>query len=178
MGNLRRYGVRSCRSRGISAAFVAAALLPATALAGVDFSLCHARVQMIQTAVTLSPGESRVFALPRLEGEACTARGDLRLTIRGEQLPGGPAAAMRVFLDRPDAGLHTPLSDPHYVSSVAVFPEGRTRFALTAELSAAARRLGTDHRALRSITLVSLPADGGEPSSRIRIDSLRLEYLP
>ena len=64
----------------------------------------------VQTALSLLPSDS-LSALPTLD-----------LEIRCEPTTQRDAPNVRVFLNHPSASQKTPLEDPHYVSSFAIYP--------------------------------------------------------
>lgn len=47
---------------------------------------------------------------------------NVRLTLNGTRVLCAPAKGVRIFLNLPEADQMTPITDPHYVSSLAFFP--------------------------------------------------------
>lgn len=106
-----------------------------------------------------------------------------RLAIEGVKILSGEATGIRVFLNRPDANADTPISDSHYVASVAFYPSGPSEQPgnYLIDLRESLKMLATAGEFLNrdrlAVTLVAIPAKATlkENSLRIQIQDLRLE---
>ncbi|MEM8959848.1 MAG: hypothetical protein AAGD38_00080 [Acidobacteriota bacterium] len=134
--------------------------------------------------VRLPLDDTLVEAIMRHHNDTDTT---LRLSLEGVQTPTAQAS-VRVFLNRPDATLDTPIDDPHYVGDVGFFPSGpeaagdKNGFLL--DLGTTLARFYPESRTRDGhlvLTLLAAPlletATEGAPEIEIPIESVRLEVI-
>jgi tyrosinase len=137
--------------------------------------------QPVQTAAKLS----RQQLASALEPDSSRA---LLLTIDGVEMPQRTDYFVRVFLDKPDAGPGTPITDPHYAGSFGFFNDplmakmpgmpSDARVGFLVDLTPTVRRLnqaGSLGAETGNVTLVPVPYERRDPAGlRLIIERLAL----
>lgn len=93
----------------------------------------------------------------------------LVLTLDGVDIPAPTEVFVRVFLDKSDASAETPIDDPHYAGSFAVFSDPQAMAGMTG-----------DHRARFLVDLTStmqkLNRRGSVPADRVDVTLIAVPY--
>src|SRR5712691_357500 len=109
----------------ITAAWVLAFLASHGALAFADCDgKPHAAAASSTVTLRLPPNDTLRAALRGLGAGSGISSGRVKLLIEGLKVRGAEPAAVRVFLNKPEANEKTTVGSAQYVTSVSLFPVG------------------------------------------------------